>query len=36
VPFIKVGDFNALSARSPKLQGFTPAPWPYFWNTWKA
>ncbi|MGN6581073.1 MAG: ABC transporter substrate-binding protein [Bordetella sp.] len=36
VPFIKVGDFNALSARSPKLQGLTPAPWPYFWNTWKA
>jgi peptide/nickel transport system substrate-binding protein len=36
VPFIKVGDFNALAAQSPKLQGLTPAPWPYFWNTWKA
>jgi peptide/nickel transport system substrate-binding protein len=32
VPIIKIGDFNALSAKSPKLEGFTPAPWPYFWN----
>jgi peptide/nickel transport system substrate-binding protein len=31
-PSIKIGDFNALSAKSPRLQGFTPAPWPYFWN----
>jgi peptide/nickel transport system substrate-binding protein len=31
-PVYKVGDFNALSARSPKLQGLVPAPWPYFWN----
>lgn len=31
-PIIKIGDFNALSAKSPKLEGFTPAPWPYFWN----
>ena len=36
VPFVKVGDFNALAARSPALQGFTPSAWPYFWNTWKA
>lgn len=36
VPFIKVGDFNALAARAPALQGTTPAPWPYFWNAWKA
>lgn len=36
VPFIKVGDFNALAAQSPKLEGLTPAAWPYFWNTWKA
>ncbi|MDQ8031266.1 MAG: ABC transporter substrate-binding protein [Bordetella sp.] len=36
VPFIKVGDFNAQSARSPALQGTRPAPWPYFWNAWKA
>ncbi|KOF53551.1 peptide ABC transporter [Achromobacter sp. DMS1] len=36
VPFVKVGDFNALAARSPALQGFTPSAWPYFWNAWKA
>ncbi len=32
VPFIKIGDFNAVSAMSTKLQGVEPAPWPYFWN----
>lgn len=32
VPFIKIGDFNALSAKSTKLDGVVPAPWPYFWN----
>ena len=32
VPFIKIGDFNALSAKSAKLDGIVPAPWPYFWN----
>lgn len=32
VPFIKIGNFNALSAKSKKLDGITPAPWPYFWN----
>jgi peptide/nickel transport system substrate-binding protein len=31
-PSIKIGDFNALSAQSPKLEGVVPAPWPYFWN----
>ncbi len=31
-PAFKVGDFNTLSARSTKLAGFVPAPWPYFWN----
>lgn len=31
-PFYKVGDFSALSAKSPHLQGFTPSAWPYFWN----
>ncbi|ARP89705.1 peptide ABC transporter [Bordetella genomosp. 9] len=36
VPFIKVGDFNAVAAKSPGLEGVTPAPWPYFWNAWKA
>jgi peptide/nickel transport system substrate-binding protein len=30
--FMKIGDFNAVSAISTKLQGVTPAPWPYFWN----
>jgi peptide/nickel transport system substrate-binding protein len=33
VPFIEVGKFNALSARSPKLEGYTPTTWPFFWNT---
>ncbi len=36
IPFVKVGDFNAQAARSPSLQGVKPAPWPYFWNAWKA
>lgn len=31
-PSIKIGDFNALAAQSPKLNGVVPAPWPYFWN----
>ena len=33
VPFIEVGKFNSLAARSAKLQGYTPAIWPFFWNT---
>ena len=33
VPFIEVGKFNGLSARSAKLQGYMPAIWPFFWNT---
>ncbi|MGE6781649.1 ABC transporter substrate-binding protein [Ensifer adhaerens] len=32
VPFIKIGDFNALSAKAKTLEGVSPAPWPYFWN----
>jgi peptide/nickel transport system substrate-binding protein len=32
VPYIKVGDYNALAAQSPHLKGVPPAPWPYFWN----
>lgn len=36
VPAFKVGDFNAVAAKSPKLQGVTPAPWPYFWNAYLA
>jgi peptide/nickel transport system substrate-binding protein len=33
-PAFKVGSFNALAAKAPKLEGVTPAPWPYFWNAW--
>lgn len=32
VPFYKVGDFAALSAKAPRLSGYTASPWPYFWN----
>ena len=34
VPFYKIGDFNSLSAKAPAMKGYTPAPWPYFWNAW--
>lgn len=34
VPAFKVGNFNALAAQSPELEGVTPAPWPYFWNAY--
>lgn len=33
VPYIRLGSFNSLTAKSAKLQGYTPMPWPYFWNT---
>ncbi|TBW41316.1 ABC transporter substrate-binding protein [Siculibacillus lacustris] len=33
-PAFKVGNFNALAAKSPKLEGVAAAPWPYFWNAW--
>lgn len=33
VPYIDVGKFNSLSARAQRLQGYTPAVWPFFWNT---
>ena len=32
VPYINAGRFNSLSARSPLLQGYVPATWPFFWN----
>ena len=32
IPFMKIGDFNAVSAKSVNLDGVEPAPWPYFWN----
>ena len=33
VPYIRIGSFNSLTARSNKLQGYAPMPWPFFWNT---
>jgi peptide/nickel transport system substrate-binding protein len=33
VPYIKVANFNGLTARSKRLEGYTPMPWPSFWNT---
>jgi peptide/nickel transport system substrate-binding protein len=35
VPYIKVGDYSALAARSPKLQGTPAVPWPFFWNAYR-
>lgn len=32
VPFIRPGNFAALSGASTKLKGYTPMPWPAFWN----
>ena len=32
VPYIRVGNFAALSGLSAKLKGFAPMPWPAFWN----
>ncbi|GHU27237.1 ABC transporter substrate-binding protein [Betaproteobacteria bacterium] len=32
-PYINVGKFNSLSARSQRLQGYLPSAWPFFWNT---
>ncbi len=33
VPYINVGKFSSLSARSSRLLGYTPTIWPFFWNT---
>jgi peptide/nickel transport system substrate-binding protein len=33
VPYIRVGNFNSLTARSAKLEGYVAMPWPFFWNT---
>ena len=33
LPYIKLGTFNSLTAASASLDGYTPAPWPFFWNT---
>lgn len=32
VAFMKIGNFNAVAAKSTTLEGVDPAPWPYFWN----
>ncbi len=32
VPYIRVGDFAALTAASGRLRGFVPMPQPAFWN----
>lgn len=32
VPYINVGKFSGLSARSPALANYVPATWPFFWN----
>ena len=32
VPYIVIGKFNSLSARSPSLEGYVPTTWPFFWN----
>jgi peptide/nickel transport system substrate-binding protein len=32
LPYIKVGDYSALAARAPSLQGVPVVPWPFFWN----
>ena len=32
VPYIRVGDFAALSATSAKMTGLVPMPSPAFWN----
>jgi peptide/nickel transport system substrate-binding protein len=33
VPYINVGKFSSLSAKSPALQGYVASTWPSFWNT---
>ena len=33
IPYMKIGDFNAVAAKSKKIEGIEAAPWPYFWNT---
>src|SRR5205085_2546786 len=33
VPYIRVGNFNSVAARSSKLDGYVAMPWPFFWNT---
>lgn len=35
-PWMKLGDYNSLAAKSTGLQGLTPMPWPFFWNAYKS
>ena len=32
VPYVDIGKFNSLSAKSTKLENYQPALWPFFWN----
>lgn len=32
VPYIRAGNFAALAGASAKMKGYTPMPWPAFWN----
>jgi peptide/nickel transport system substrate-binding protein len=32
VPYVNVGKFNGLSAKSPALDNYQPMTWPFFWN----
>lgn len=32
IPYIKVGNFNAVLGKSKSLSGVDQTPWPYFWN----
>ena len=32
IPYMKIGDFNGLTAKAKNVDGVDPAPWPYFWN----
>jgi peptide/nickel transport system substrate-binding protein len=32
VPYIKVANFNGLTAKAKRLEGYTTMPWPSFWN----
>ena len=34
VPVMRIGNFNMLAARGKRLEGVTPAVWPFFWNAW--
>jgi peptide/nickel transport system substrate-binding protein len=32
MPYVNVGKFNGLSAKSPALDNYQPMTWPFFWN----